>query len=84
MGLIKDSIRKAAAVTRAEALTPSTHQQQQNQDRVIFSTTYNPMLPNIKDKLNALEPILHASERCREVFTQPPIIAYRGNRSLIN
>ena len=82
MGLIKDSIRKATAVTRAEALTPSTHQQQQNQDRVIFSTTYNPMLPNIKDKLNALEPILHASERCREVFTQPPIIAYRRNRSL--
>ena len=46
MGLIKGSIRKAAAVTRAEALTPSTHQQQQNQDRVIFSTIYNPMLPN--------------------------------------
>ena len=82
MGLIKESIRKASAITRAEALTPSNHQQQQNQDRVIFSTTYNPMLPNIKDKLNALEPILQASERCREVFTQPPIIAYRRNRSL--
>ena len=40
------------------------------------------MLPNIKDKLDALEPILHASERCRAVFTQPPIIAYRRNRSL--
>ena len=80
MGLIKDGIRKASGITRAEALTPS--HQQQNQDRVIFSTTYNPMLPNIKERLHALEPILQASERCREVFQQPPIIAYRRNRSL--
>ena len=40
------------------------------------------MLPNIKERLHALEPILQASERCREVFQQPPIIAYRRNRSL--
>ena len=80
MGLIKDSIRRASRVTRAEALTPS--HQQQNQNRVIFSTTYNPMLPNIKEQLNALEPILQASERCKEVFQEPPIIAYRRNRSL--
>ena len=80
MGLIKDGIRKASGIPRAEALRPS-HQQQQ-QDRVIFSTTYNPMLPNIKERLNALEPILDASERCRQVFKEPPIIAYRRNRSL--
>ena len=81
MGLIKDGIRKATAVTREEALTPTT-QPEQKRDRVIFSTTYNPMLPNIKQKLDALEPILQASDRCREVFREPPIIAYRRNRSL--
>ena len=80
MGLIKDGIRKASAISRADALTPSQHEQKR--DRVIFSTTYNPMLPNIKQKLNTLEPILQASERCRDVFKEPPIIAYRRNRSL--
>lgn len=82
MGLIKESIRKASGVSRAEALKSTDHEQQQKQDRVIFSTTYNPMLPNMKDKLDELQPILQASERCKEVFKEPPIIAYRRNRSL--
>ena len=82
MGLIKDGIRKASNITRAEALSPSNNEQETKQDRVIFSTTYNPMLPNMKDKLDELQPILQASDRCKEVFKEPPIIAYRRNRSL--
>ena len=46
LGLIKDSIRKASAISRQDALLKL---EKQNEDHVIFITTYNPMLPNIKE-----------------------------------
>ena len=80
MGLIKDAIRKASSITREEALKPT--EQTEKEDRVIFSLTYNPRLPNINEKLSDLQPVLHASERCKKIFPHPPIVAYRRNRSL--
>ena len=43
--------------------------------------TYNPMLPNIKEKVTQLHPVLHTSEKCKNIFPFPPI-AYRRNRNL--
>ena len=49
---------------------------------MIFSTTYNPMIPDLRKKIYDLQPILHSSEKCSQLFPHPPIIAYRRNRSL--
>ena len=80
MGLIKDGIRKASLLNRDELLQPTTVREKD--ERIIFSTTYNPMIPDLKEKLYNLQPILHSSPKCRKLFPQPPIIAYRRNRNL--
>ena len=81
VGLIKEGLRKAAALSR-EDLLHSQEQPSRIENRIIFSTTYNPRLPNLHQKLQELQPILHASERCKNIFEKPPLIAYRRNRNL--
>ena len=81
LGLIKDGIRKASALSR-EDLLYSQQQRDRTEKRIIFSTTYNPRLPNLHQKLQELQPILHASERCKRIFEKPPLVAYRRNRNL--
>jgi hypothetical protein len=83
LGLIKDGLRKASALSREDILY-NQQQQQANQleNRVIFSTTYNPKIPHLQQQIKDLQPILHASERCRKIFQQPPLVAYRRNRNL--
>ena len=49
---------------------------------MVFSTSYNPRIPDIKHKLRELHPVLHSSERCKAIFPHPPTIAYRRNRNL--
>ena len=83
LGLIKEGLRKAAALSREDLLYNQQHQQQSHiKNRIIFSTTYNPRIPHLHQKLQELQPILHASERCKKVFPEPPLIAYRRNRNL--
>ena len=80
LGLIKDAIRKVSALKRDEVLSNASEQSTKN--KMIFATTYNPMLPDFKQKLIALQPILHSSEKCKKLFPEPPIVAYRRNRNL--
>ena len=80
LGLIKEGIRKATALTREESLRPTVREAHDR--RVIFSTTYNPMVPDLKNKLRDLHPVLHSSERCKAIFPKPPTLAYRRNRNL--
>ena len=83
LGLIKNGLRKAAALSREDLLyTQQQEQQSHIANRIIFSTTYNPRIPHLQQKLQELQPILHASERCKEIFPKPPLIAYRRNRNL--
>ena len=83
LGLIKNGLRKAAALSREDLLYNQQQQQQSHTaNRVIFSTTYNPRIPHLQQKLKELQPILHASQRCKEIFPEPPLIAYRRNRNL--
>ena len=79
-GCIQDAINKASSITREEALTNKRNQKILK--RVPFIITYNPMLPNISKILNELHTILHASERCAEVFQEVPLVSYRRARNL--
>ena len=81
LGLIKEGIRKASELRREELLRPKVSEDAIC-DRVIFSTTYNPMVPDLKGKLKQLHPVLLTSERCKNVFPHPPLLAYRRNRNL--
>ena len=49
---------------------------------MIFATTYNPMISQLKHKINDLHPILHSGEKCKKLFPKPPIMAYRRGRNL--
>ena len=82
LGLIKDGLCKAAALSREDLLYNQQQRQSHIANRIIFSTTYNPRIPHLQQKLQELQPILHASERCKEIFPDPPLIAYRRNRNL--
>ena len=82
LGMIKEGIRKAATRTREDVLKPADVDDTTVDERVIFSTTYNPIVPDLKQKLAQLHPVLLSSERCREVFPNPPLVAYRRNRNL--
>ena len=81
LGLIKEGIRKAAAVDRAELLRERT-EGEEKEDRMIFATTYNPMIAHLKDKVTNLHHILHSTEKCKELFPKPPVMAYRRGRNL--
>ena len=78
--LIKDGIRKASLLNRNDLLKPKEHQERE--ERMIFSTTYNPMIPDLRQKIHNLHPILHSSQKCKKLYPHPPIIAYRRNRNL--
>ena len=77
---IHDAIKKASLVTREEALADKT--KSKSLQRVPFVVTYNPMLPNIPKILHEAHPILHASERCTEIFKNIPLVSYRRPRNL--
>ena len=67
-----DAIKKVSLVTREEALADKT--KPKSLQRVPFVVTYSPMLPNIPKILHETHPILHASERCTEIFKNVKII----------
>ena len=76
---IHDAIKKASLVTREEALADKT--KPKSLQRVPFVVTYNPMLPNIPKILHEAHPVLHASERCTEIFKNVPLVSYRRARN---
>ena len=78
--LIKDSISKARQVSREQALR--TDIEKKGNDRVPLVVTYNPALADLRRIIKVHQPILHTSQRCTDVFSQPPIIAYRKGRNL--
>ena len=80
LGLIKEGIRKASLLNRSDLLRPA--EQREREERMIFSTTYNPMIPDLRQKIIDLQPVLHSTEKCKKLYPKPPIIAYRRNRNL--
>ena len=78
--LIRDSINKARQLSREEALRPNT--ERRKTERVPLVVTYNPALVGILKIVANHHNILPTSQRCKEVFSQLPLIAYRKSRNL--
>ena len=51
-------------------------------NRIPFVVTYNPALPHFSNILRKHFNILLSSDRCRDVFKHPPIVAYRRTSNL--
>ena len=73
---IHDAIKKASLVMREEALADKT--KSKLLQRVPFVVTYNPMLAKIPKIPHETHPILHASERCTEIFKNVPLVSYQS------
>ena len=78
--LVRDSISKARQLT-SEVLR--TDIDKRNTKRVPPVVTYNPALLNIRKLINSHQQMLSTSLRCKEVFCEPPMIAYRKGRNLM-
>ncbi len=50
--------------------------------RVVMAVTYSRNVPNIKQILTRRHPLLHRSDRLKQAFRIPPMIAYRTRKSL--
>ena len=51
-------------------------------DRVPLVLTYSKLLPDIRNILRKHQATLHKSERMREVFDKPPLLAFRRDTNL--
>ena len=60
------------------------YQHKKSNNRTVFVTTYNPSLPNFNNIIKEYYPILTASDRCKNAFEDPPLLAYRLPRNLRN
>ena len=79
--LILLEINKAKQVPRDQALKPSVPKNKCNLG-IPFVVTYNPASPNLNMIISKHFPILQCSNRCKEVFSGKPLIAYRRPRNL--
>ena len=77
---IKQSIAKARQSTRREALCTDTNTR--NTERVPLVVTYNPALGCLHKIIKEYQPVLHASQRCKEVFKDPTLISFCKGRNL--
>ena len=76
--LTKESIMWARLITK-EALTAKTINRVTN--RVPLVLTYNPAVPKLRKNCRPISAsLLHTSSRCKEIFSSPPLIAYRRRR----
>ena len=74
LNFLKTQIRRASDISRNNALKPKPKQQT---DTVPFVITYNPALPNISRIIHKHSNVLYSSGRCKNVFTNLPLVAYR-------
>ena len=51
-------------------------------DRVPLVLTYSKLLPDVRTILRKHQATLHKSERMREVFDKPPLLAFRRDKNL--
>ena len=77
---IRRQIKRATDIPRITALRPS--KKRSNCDRVPFVLTYNPALPNINKIIQKNFNLLLSSTRCKNVFKDHPIIAFRRTANL--
>ena len=79
LNFLKTQIRRASDISRNDALKPKPKQQT---DTVPFVITYNPALPNISRIIHKHSNVLYSSGRCKNVFTNLPLVAYRRCKNI--
>ena len=80
---IDEAFQKTTKKTREQLLT--THSARSNTERkLIFATTYNRNLPNIKSLIEKNWNLLHIDQDISKRFVEEPLVAYKRNRTLRN
>ena len=74
-----DQIQKVRGMDREILLTRNT---QPPCDRIPFTVTYHPRLPNIGGFLKELHPLLQLSDRCNQAVPHVPMMAFRRPKNL--
>ena len=79
--LINAAIQKALRIPRSEAIKKVVRSK--TSDRVVFSIKYDPRLPSLTSIIQKHHrTMIQDDPRLKEVFNQPPLIAYKRNRNL--
>lgn len=78
--LIRKSIDKARQLTSEEALRLNI--EKRNTERVPLVVKYNPALLGLRKIIAGHQNVLTTSQRCKGIFSKPPLIAYRKGRNL--
>jgi len=79
--VIQDALHKATQVSREQALQPTTHQQNL-QDRPVVSLLYHPTIHKVRKILLSNWSILHSRPEVADIFSKPPLIAYKRDTNL--
>ena len=81
--LINNNIERALAVPRTEALKRVVRKS--DTDRVVFAVTYHPALPSVPAIVGKHHrTMVNKDPMLKEVFTKPPLVAYRRPPNLRN
>ena len=78
---IEQDLRRVTTIGRPDALTGS-ERGDVNVDRVPLVMTYHPFNAHIKRYLLQNFRILSTDQQTRDIFPQPPVVAYKRNLSL--
>ena len=79
--IINSAIDKALKIPRKEAIKKVFRET--NKDRVVFSIKYDPRLPSLSKIVQKHHrTMVEEDPRLKEIFKQPPMIAYKRHRNL--
>ena len=76
---LKTQIQRTSDILRTDALTNKPKTQTETTPFVI---TYNPALPNLAHIIHKHSNVLYSSDRCRNVFKNLPLVAYRRCKNI--
>jgi len=79
---IERQLRKVDILDREALLQIQSIKAEEKEQRVPLLITYSKQLPNIHSIVRKHMNILYRSEKMKEVFPSPPIIAYRRDRNI--
>ena len=78
--MIEQQLQKVDKLERENLLDDTT--KKDNSHRVPLVLTFSKLLPDVRNILRKHQSTLHQSERMREIFKEPPLLAFRRYRNL--
>ena len=79
---VESQLRKVDHQTRDTLLHPRNDKRKDRSKRVPLVLTYSNVLPDVHTIVRKHMGVLHQSERMRQAFDSPPMVAYRRDRNL--